>query len=84
MPIAFKDVSHVYSAGTPYEYRALDHVNLEIQEGKMTAVVGQTGSGKSTLVQHLNALLLPTEGHLEKLDYKLSAGYIHLFQPFLL
>ena len=74
MPIAFKDVSHVYSAGTPYEYRALDHVNLEIQEGKMTAVVGQTGSGKSTLVQHLNALLLPTEGTVYILDRTIDAN----------
>ena len=74
MPIAFKDVSHVYSAGTPYEYRALDHVDLEITEGKMTAVVGKTGSGKSTLVQHLNALLLPTEGTVYILDRTITAG----------
>lgn len=73
MPIAFKDVSHVYSAGTPYEYRALDHVDLEISEGKMTAIVGKTGSGKSTLVQHLNALLLPTEGTVYIMDRTISA-----------
>ena len=48
MPIAFENVSHTYSAGTPYEYQALRNINLEITEGKMTAIIGQTGSGKST------------------------------------
>lgn len=68
MPIRFEHVSHIYSTGTPYEYEALKDINLEIREGKMTAVIGQTGSGKSTLVQHLNALLLPDEGNVYVLD----------------
>ena len=59
MAIKFEKVSHVYSDGTPYRYVALADVDLELTEGKMTAIIGQTGSGKSTLVQHLNALLLP-------------------------
>ena len=57
MPIRFEHVNYTYSTGTPYEYKALNDVNLEIMEGKITAVIGMTGSGKSTLVQHLNALL---------------------------
>lgn len=74
MPIRFEHVSHTYSTGTPYEYKALKDINLEIEEGKMTAVIGQTGSGKSTLVQHLNALLLPDEGSVYVLDRVIKAG----------
>ena len=74
MPIRFEHVGHPYSAGTPYEYKALKDVNLEIEEGKITAVIGMTGSGKSTLVQHLNALLLPEEGKIEILDRTITAG----------
>lgn len=68
MSITFKDVSHIYNEGTPFSYVALDHVNLDIKEGSVTAIIGETGSGKSTLVQHLNALLLPTGGELQILD----------------
>lgn len=67
-------MSHVYSDGTPYRYAALTDVNLEISEGKMTAIIGATGSGKSTLVQHLNALLLPNEGTVYILDRTITAG----------
>lgn len=74
MPIRFEHVSHTYSTGTPYEYKALDDINLEIREGKMTAVIGQTGSGKSTLVQHLNALLLPNKGNVYILDREIKSG----------
>lgn len=49
----------------PYAHTALDDINLELVEGKITAIIGETGSGKSTLVQHLNALLLPSKGSLE-------------------
>lgn len=73
MPIQFENVSHTYSAGTPYEYPALKNINLSIAEGKMTAVIGETGSGKSTLVQHLNALLLPDEGIVHILDRDIVA-----------
>ena len=74
MPIAFRNVSHIYSEGTPYEYHALTDVDLDITEGKMTAIVGKTGSGKSTLVQHLNALLLPTKGTVYIADRTIEAG----------
>lgn len=74
MPITFENVTHTYSAGTPYKSTALKGINLEIQEGKMTAIIGQTGSGKSTLVQHLNALLLPDEGTVHILDREIKAN----------
>ena len=74
MPIQFENVSHTYSSGTPYQYRALQGINLEIAEGKMTAIIGETGSGKSTLVQHLNALLLPDAGTIRILDRTITAG----------
>ena len=62
MPIRFDHVSFRYSPKTPMEKLALSDVNLEIAEGSFTALVGRTGCGKSTLVQHLNALLNPSEG----------------------
>ena len=62
MPISFQDVSYIYNPKTPMEKRALSHVNLEIAEGSFTAIVGRTGCGKSTLIQHLNALINPSEG----------------------
>ena len=73
MPITFEHVKHVYSTGTPYQYDALQDINLNITENKITAIIGQTGSGKSTLIQHLNALLLPTEGTIHILDRTISA-----------
>ena len=73
MSIEFKDVSFEYSANTPLAYKALTDINLEITEGKVTAIIGATGSGKSTLVQHLNALLLPTKGEITVFDKKIVA-----------
>ena len=74
MPIRFEKVSHIYSDGTPFRYVALEDVNLEIREGSFTAIIGQTGSGKSTLVQHLNALLLPASGTVYVMDREIAAG----------
>ena len=74
MPIAFEQVSHIYSDGTPFRYQALYDIDLTLKEGKITGVIGQTGSGKSTLVQHLNALLLPSSGTVYVLDRKIEAG----------
>ncbi len=72
MPIRFKKLSYVYNKDMPYAHKALDEIDLEISEGVITAIIGETGSGKSTLVEHLNALLLPTEGSLEVLDYEID------------
>jgi len=55
---------HVYSAGTPFETAALRDVDLEIRRGELVAVIGHTGSGKSTLIQHLNGLMKPTSGRV--------------------
>ena len=57
-----RGLSHVYSEGTPFEHKALDDINLSIQKGELIALIGHTGSGKSTLIQHLNGLLRPTDG----------------------
>jgi energy-coupling factor transport system ATP-binding protein len=57
-------VSCVYGAGTPFEIKALDNVSVGFEKGKVTGVIGHTGSGKSTLVQTLNGLLKPTEGKI--------------------
>ncbi|WP_373808114.1 energy-coupling factor ABC transporter ATP-binding protein [Jeotgalibaca porci] len=62
MDIILKDVGYSYGAGTPFESRALYDVDLAIPEGSYTALIGHTGSGKSTVTQHLNALLKPTTG----------------------
>lgn len=65
MPIIeIKDLYHVYSAGTPFEKVALDHVNLSIEAGEFVGVIGHTGSGKSTLIQQFNGLLKPTSGEI--------------------
>ena len=73
MSITFKNVAHTYNEGSPFSYAALKNINLNIPEGKVTAVIGETGSGKTTLVQHLNALLLPSEGELEVLGKNIVA-----------
>ena len=73
MAISFKKLSYVYDASMPYAHKALDNIDLNINEGKITAIIGETGSGKSTLVEHLNALLIPTSGKLEVLDHEVEA-----------
>ena len=60
--IETKDLTHIYSAGTPFEHTALDRVDFCAYPGEYLGIIGHTGSGKSTLIQHLNALLKPTAG----------------------
>ena len=62
--IETKKLSHVYSAGTPFEYTALDQVDFTAYKGEYLGIIGHTGSGKSTLIQHLNGLLKPTSGQV--------------------
>ena len=64
MSIELNDVTYIYMPKTPYERVALNKVNLTIEEGSFTAIAGHTGSGKSTLVQHLNGLLTPAAGEV--------------------
>ncbi len=60
--IEVRDLCHTYSAGTPFEHTALKHLNFHIEKGEFLGIIGHTGSGKSTLIQHLNGLLKPSEG----------------------
>jgi len=62
--IQIQNPSHTYSPGSAFEMRALEDINLSINQGEMVAIIGHTGSGKSTLIQHLNALLAPTQGRI--------------------
>ena len=65
MSIKFNDVFYTYQPNSPFKSEALRGINLEIEEGSFTCVVGHTGSGKSTLVQQLNGLLIPISGSVE-------------------
>lgn len=73
MLIEVKDLSFVYGAKTPYEKRALNNVTFSVDEGEFLAVVGATGSGKSTLIQHLNGLIRLQSGSLRVFDIDLAA-----------
>ncbi|TKI55729.1 energy-coupling factor transporter ATPase [Brevibacillus antibioticus] len=57
-----ENLSHVYMQGTPLEHRALDQVSIQVAEGECLAIIGHTGSGKSTLIQHFNGLIRPQSG----------------------
>ena len=65
MAIKIENLEYVYMPGSPFEKKALDNVNIEIKDGEFVALIGHTGSGKSTLVQHLNGLLKPHAGRVE-------------------
>nr|PZN05156.1 MAG: energy-coupling factor transporter ATPase [Bacillota bacterium] len=64
MPIVVKNLTHVYMPGTPFESVALRDVNWKVEDGEFWGLIGHTGSGKSTLIQHLNGLLKPTSGEV--------------------
>ena len=64
MSIVIEHLNYVYMQGGPYETQALDDVSLTIHDGEFVGLIGHTGSGKSTLVQHLNGLILPTSGQI--------------------
>ncbi len=64
MQIKFESVNHIYNINTPMEQRALYDINFNIKEGQFLAIVGHTGSGKSTLIQHMNGLLKPSSGSI--------------------
>ena len=69
MGIKFEKVSHVYNLNTPMEQRAIYDINIDIQDNKFVSIIGHTGSGKSTLIQHMNGLLKPSSG-----PFHLSGG----------
>ena len=62
--IKTENLTYVYGEGTPFQKTAVDNVSLEIEEGEMVGIIGHTGSGKSTLIQHFNGLLKPTSGNV--------------------
>lgn len=59
-----KDLTHTYGAGTPFQRSAVEHMSFDVNEGEFLGIIGHTGSGKSTLIQHLNGLLQPTVGEI--------------------
>ena len=62
--LQISNLSHLYSAGTPFEHKALDRVSFSVERGEFIGIIGHTGSGKSTLMQHMNGLLKPTSGRV--------------------
>lgn len=62
--IEIKNLTHIYSPNTPFQQTALDHIDLTIYRGEYLGIIGRTGSGKSTLIQHLNGLMRPTSGQI--------------------
>ena len=74
MSIKFDNVSYIYSPKTPFEYLALKDINLEIKKGSFTCIVGKTGCGKSTLIQELNGLLIPTTGKVNIDNFVVSSN----------
>ena len=74
MSIKLSNIYHTYSKGTPFERLALNNVSLEIAKGEIVAIIGHTGSGKSTLVQHLNGLLKPDQGQATIDDIDITAN----------
>lgn len=62
--IRTENLTHIYNKGTPFQMAAIDNVNIEIEKGELVGVIGHTGSGKSTLIQHLNGLLKPESGKI--------------------
>jgi len=80
MSIILKEVSHVYSPDSPFEYAALKNVTLTIPDGQYVAIIGHTGSGKSTLIQHFNGLMKPTSGQINVQGIDLCAKKVPLKQ----
>ncbi|RKQ32316.1 energy-coupling factor ABC transporter ATP-binding protein [Oceanobacillus halophilus] len=72
MDITFENVTYIYQKNSPFEHKALENLSLHIESGSYVAVVGHTGSGKSTLISHLNGLSIPTEGKVKIGKYALS------------
>lgn len=74
MPIRFKEVSYTYSPKTPYQYKALNNITVNIEDHKIIAIIGETGSGKSTFIQHMNGLLIPMHGEVAINDFIIKSG----------
>lgn len=75
MDITFENVTYIYQQNTPFAHKALDNLSFSIPSGSFTAVIGHTGSGKSTMIQHLNGLTKPTAGTVTIGPFKLSPNH---------
>ena len=78
MPIEVRNLTHIYSKGQPDEHRALDEISFTIEDGSFVGIIGHTGSGKSTLVQHLNGILRPTRGKIIVDGEDITAKHVSL------
>lgn len=78
MSIKVENLTHIYNKGLMFEHRALDGVSFEIKEGDFVGIIGHTGSGKSTLIQHLNGLLKPDEGKIFINEFDITQKDINL------
>jgi len=78
MSIKIENLTFIYNENTPFESKALDNINLEINDGEFVGLIGHTGSGKSTLIQHLNGLLKPTSGTIKIGDVDITEKGISL------
>lgn len=76
MPVHIDHLTHIYMPGTPYESLAVNDVSLEVRDGEIFGLIGRTGSGKSTLIQHINGLLKPTKGTVHVNGIEVSATKI--------
>ncbi|MFN7253291.1 MAG: energy-coupling factor ABC transporter ATP-binding protein [Anaerobacillus sp.] len=74
MEIKIKNLEHIYMPKTPFEHKALENINIHIKTGQFVAIIGHTGSGKSTIVQHINGLLKPTTGSVQVGDVLIVAN----------
>ncbi|SCG84072.1 cobalt transporter ATP-binding subunit [Proteiniborus sp. DW1] len=78
MSIKIENLTFIYNENTPFESKALDNINLEINEGEFVGLIGHTGSGKSTLIQHLNGLIKPTSGKITIGDVDITSKGVSL------
>lgn len=78
MSIKIENLTHIYMKGSPFEKKALDNVNITINQGEFVALIGHTGSGKSTLIQHINGLLKPDSGKIIIEDIDITQKKINL------
>lgn len=78
MSIKVEHLTFEYSPGTPFAHKALDDINLEIPQGKFVALIGHTGSGKSTLIQHFNGLIKPTSGKIFLNGQDIHSEEVHM------
>jgi energy-coupling factor transport system ATP-binding protein len=78
MSIKVVELTHIYNKGTPFESKALDNISLEVGAGEFIGLIGHTGSGKSTLIQHLNGILKPSSGQISINEFDITKSNVNL------